>query len=90
MSPKPLIAATFAFALVGPASAQTAKDFDELRFEIKRLRAEVDELKKSQAKPVAVAAPVAGSQVAPLTNLAAVPAAAPDEVVQPIALPSQQ
>ncbi len=90
MNTRPLLAAAFAFALVGPASAQTAKDFDELRFEIKRLRAEVDELKKVQAKPVAVAAPAAASQVAPLTNLTALPVTASEEVAQPIALPSQQ
>ena len=50
-----LIAAAAAAAVVSavPAQAQTAKDFDELRQEIKRLREEVDALKKqAPAKPV--------------------------------------
>ena len=49
-----LIAAAVAAAFVSaaPAQAQTAKDFDELRQEIKRLREEVDALKKqAPAKP---------------------------------------
>ena len=46
------VAAAFMSAL--PAQAQSAKDFDEMRAEIKRLRAEVDALKKGA--PVAVPA----------------------------------
>jgi len=41
------VAATFASAV--PVHAQTAKDFDEMRQEIKRLREEVNELKKQKA-----------------------------------------
>ena len=45
-------AAAAAFVSAAPAQAQTAKDFDELRQEIKRLREEVDALKKqAPAKP---------------------------------------
>jgi DcaP outer membrane protein len=50
------IAAAFMSAL--PAQAQTAKDFEEMRAEIKRLRAEVDALKKTAP---AAAAPAAAS-----------------------------
>ena len=50
------LAAAFMSAL--PAQAQSAKDFEEMRAEIKRLRAEVDALKK--AAPAA-AAPAADS-----------------------------
>ena len=46
------VAAAFMSAL--PAQAQSAKDFEEMRAEIKRLRAEVDALKKGA--PVAVPA----------------------------------
>jgi hypothetical protein len=50
------IAAAFISAL--PAHAQSAKDFEEMRNEIKRLRAEVDALKKTAP---AAAAPAAAS-----------------------------
>ena len=53
---KTVIGAAIAAAFIGvlPAQAQTAKDFDEMRAEIKRLRAEVDALKK--VAPAAVPA----------------------------------
>ncbi|MEO8805999.1 MAG: DcaP family trimeric outer membrane transporter [Burkholderiaceae bacterium] len=51
------IAAAFMAAL--PAQAQTAKDFEEMREEIKRLRAEVDALKKG-APAVVPAADASG------------------------------
>ena len=47
------VAAAFMSAL--PAQAQSAKDFEEMRAEIRRLRAEVDALKKGA--PAAVPAP---------------------------------
>ena len=53
---KTVIGATIAAAFLSvlPAQAQTAKDFEEMRDEIKRLRAEVDALKK--VAPAAVPA----------------------------------
>jgi len=42
-------AVAVAFAAATPVQAQSAKDFDELRQEIKRLREEVNELKKQKA-----------------------------------------
>ena len=53
---KTVIGAAIAAAFMGtaPAQAQTAKDFEEMRAEIKRLRAEVDALKKGS--PAAVPA----------------------------------
>ncbi|GAA4030637.1 DcaP family trimeric outer membrane transporter [Actimicrobium antarcticum] len=44
-----------------PSQAQTAKDFKEMRAEMKRLREELDALKAVKAAPVVVAAPVAAA-----------------------------
>ncbi len=44
------IALLLAAAFV-PAHAQTAKDFEEMRAELKRLREEINELKKNKAEP---------------------------------------
>jgi hypothetical protein len=55
-----LMAAVVAFAPIGPACAQTAQDFDELRLELRRLRDEVMELKRNQPRKV-----VAPTAVAP-------------------------
>lgn len=50
------------FAAVAlPSHAQTAKDFQELRMEMKQLREELDALKKAKAAPV----PAAAAQAAP-------------------------
>ena len=59
---KTVIAAAVAAAFVSalPAQAQTAKDFEEMRAEIKRLRAEVDALKKGAAPAAAPAADASG------------------------------
>ena len=62
---KTLLGAALAVAFTVPAQAQTAKDFDDMRQEIKRLREEVDALKKqkaAEAKP-ADAAPGWGDRV---------------------------
>ena len=48
-----------AFMSAPPARAQSAQDFEEMRQEIKRLRAEVDALKR-QAAPTAPAADSSG------------------------------
>jgi DcaP outer membrane protein len=58
---KTLIGAAVAAALTSglPAAAQTARDFEEMRAEIKRLRAEVDALKKGAPAPAPAAAPAA-------------------------------
>lgn len=37
--------------ITAPSYAQSAKDFEEMRAEIKRLRAEVEEMKKAKAEP---------------------------------------
>ena len=79
----------FATGLAGPAAAQTAKDFDELRLEIRRLRDEVNELKRGQAKAVA-ATPAAAAPAPVPTGVAATTVAAAEDVAQPVALPSQQ
>src|SRR3954468_20069773 len=42
-----------------PAQAQSAKDFEELRMEMQKLRAELDALKKERAMPAMQAAPSA-------------------------------
>lgn len=60
-----LLGAALAAAFAAPAQAQTAKDFDDMRQEIKRLRDEVEALKKQKApdaKP-ADAAPNWGDRV---------------------------
>ncbi len=59
-------------AVALPSHAQTAKDFKEMRMEIKQLREELDALKKAKMAP-AVAAPVAAP-------VAAAPAAAQSDL----------
>ena len=86
---KTLLVAALAFGLVGPSAAQTAKDFDELRLEIKRLREEVNELKRSQVK-VVTAPPAAATPASAPANVTANAVAAADDMGLPIALPSQQ
>lgn len=89
MLDKTLLVAVLALGLVGPAAAQSAKDFEELRLEIKRLRDEVNELKRGQATVSAATSAVAPAIAKP-TTVAPTAVAVADEAVQPIALPSQQ
>ena len=82
-------ALVLAGALAGPAAAQSAKDFDELRLEIKRLREEVTELKNRQPKTI-VATPAAVPSAAAPAIPATPPIAPAENVAGAIPLPSQQ
>ena len=64
------IALMFA-AVAVPSHAQTAKDFEEMRMEMKRLREELDTLKKErQAQPAPAAAPASSPAPAAASDLA--------------------
>ncbi|PTT87367.1 porin [Pelomonas sp. HMWF004] len=71
-----LVAAALVCACVGPACAQTAQDFDELRLELRRLRDEVTELKRNQPRQASAPSAVAPKAV--------------DASASAIASPSQQ
>jgi hypothetical protein len=58
-----LAAAAIALPIALPANAQSAKDFEELRNEVRRLRTELNEIKAQKAAPPATAAAAAPASI---------------------------